>query len=132
MKELLKIQAIENTNFGGSTVRSNGEWYYNENENEEVWLDSSWEVKFAEYLDEENIEWIRPSYFEWIDKDETKRKYYPDFYLIEEDVYVDVKNDYLNSLEKTERKINSAQKLNNIDIKILTEEDLNKKYQIKV
>lgn len=131
-KELLRKKAIRNPKCGGSTGRSNGEWYYNKNEGEEVWLDSSWEVKFAKYLDEENIEWVRPSYFEWIDKDEVKRRYFPDFYLKQRDLYIDIKNDYLNSLEKTKRKIDNVQKLNDIDVEVLTKKDLDKKYQIKV
>jgi len=131
-RELMRKKAVQNPNCGGSTGRSNGEWYYNENEDEEIWLDSSWEVKFANHLDEESVEWIRPSYFEWIDKDEVRRKYFPDFYLKQRDLYIDVKNDYLNSLEKTKRKIESAQKLNDIDVEVLTEKNLNEKYQIKV
>jgi len=122
--KLLKIKSVKNSNCGGSTGRSNGEWYYNENENEEVWFDSSWEVKFAEYLDGKNIGWVRPSYFEWEDENNVKRKYYPDFYLLENNLYVDIKNNYLRSLEKTKRKIRKVRENNSIRLEVWSEEDL--------
>ena len=35
-------------------------WYFNRQENKKVLLESSWEVRIAELLDELNIRWIRP------------------------------------------------------------------------
>ncbi|MCK9575809.1 MAG: hypothetical protein WC979_00750 [Candidatus Pacearchaeota archaeon] len=51
----------------------------------------SWEVAYAKYLDANNIKWRRPTerfeyYFE-----NKKRHYTPDFYLIDEKKYIEIK-----------------------------------------
>lgn len=86
-----------------------------------IWFDSKWEVQVAESLDESSVEWTRPSIgFVWTD---TGRKYYPDFYLPEYNVYLDPKNDYL--IVKDSKKISEAQFRNKIKVLVLT------KYQLK-
>lgn len=54
-------------------------------------LHGSWELKYAQYLDANNIKWIRNkdsfTYF----YNEKERRYTPDFYLIDSDEYVEVK-----------------------------------------
>jgi hypothetical protein len=53
-------------------------------------MDSNWELEFAKWCDIENIKWIKPKTgfeYEW----NGKRLYYPDFYLPELDIYVEVK-----------------------------------------
>lgn len=75
-----------------------------------VYLDSSWEIKVAEYLDSRNINWIRPNPIPY-DLNGRSRKYYPDFYLPEYDLYLDPKNPYRMSkdkekLEQVAKKIN--------------------------
>lgn len=55
-------------------------------------LGSSWEKKIAVFLDDNNIEWIRPSSLEYTDLNGKSRKYFPDFYLTEYDIYLDPKN----------------------------------------
>jgi hypothetical protein len=69
-----------------------------------VLLDSSWELALAIRLDELNIKWIRPERIMWIDKNNLKRSYYPDFYLNDYDMYLDPKNPaaYQNQIEKIE------------------------------
>lgn len=51
-----------------------------------------WELLVAEYLDENNIKWTNiineEIYYIWEDK---KRRYFPDFYLIKYDKYIEVK-----------------------------------------
>lgn len=56
-----------------------------------VFLDSSWELAFAKYLDANNINWKRnTTRFDY--NFENKKHYYvPDFYLIETDEYIEVK-----------------------------------------
>ena len=55
------------------------------------WMHSSWELEFAKWLDSRNIQWTKKvRYFEYMWKD-TPRKYFPDFFLSEYDVYVEVK-----------------------------------------
>lgn len=54
-------------------------------------LDSSWELIVAKYLDSLNIKWIRNKNsfnYEW---DNKIHKYFPDFYLVDYDYYIEVK-----------------------------------------
>ena len=64
-----------------------------------VVLESSWELELAIFLDDNNIKWIRPEPIKWNDgvKD---RLYYPDFYLTEQDIYLDPKNPYCMEKDK--------------------------------
>lgn len=57
----------------------------------DIILDSQWEVDFAIWLDQNGIIWERPNKgFEYVYEDK-KHIYYPDFYLPQLDVYVEVK-----------------------------------------
>ena len=87
-----------------------------------VTLDSSYELILAEDLDRNGIIWIRPKSLVWLDGSQ-KRRYIPDFYLPEFDVYLDPKNDYL--IKKDQRKIDAVVKFNNVKIFILTKNELN-------
>jgi YHS domain-containing protein len=98
----LKELAIDNPNCGGET----GYRHYQYNG---VWMDSSWEVDLAKWMDEENIKWDRSRkrhMFWWTDDRGIKRRYYPDFYLPTLDVYADPKNKY--------KCVQDAKKLENV------------------
>ena len=72
-------------------------------------LDSKWEETFAIWLDENNITWERPTSgfeYEW----NGIRIYYPDFYLPELDLYIEVKG-YVR-----ERDIAKWSSLNNLRV----------------
>ncbi len=90
-----------------------------------VYLQSSYEIRCSEILDELKIRWIRPKYFEYTLEGKTK-KYYPDFYLVDSDVYLDPKNDYLIKMHSD--KIDAVRRDHNILLFIVTEENLNKDY----
>ena len=87
-----------------------------------VTLDSSYELILAKDLDMNGIIWVRPKSLIWMDGLQ-KRRYIPDFYLPEFDVYLDPKNDYL--IKKDQRKIDEAMKFNNVKIFVLTKNELN-------
>lgn len=54
-------------------------------------LDGSWELLVAQYLDFNNIKWERPNKgFEYIWNND-KHTYYPDFYLTDYNMYIEVK-----------------------------------------
>lgn len=54
-------------------------------------LHGTWELKYAQYLDKNNIKWIRcKEQFDYF-YDGKNRKYTPDFYLIESDEYIEIK-----------------------------------------
>ena len=55
-----------------------------------IMLDGSWEVLFAKWCDDNKIQWSRPSNgfeYEW----NGKRIYYPDFFLPEYNIYIEIK-----------------------------------------
>ena len=89
-------------------------------------LESSYEVRVAEILDELSIEWIKVRKgFIWNDNGKIRR-YIPDFYLPTFDLYLDPKNDYL--IIKDRAKIESAMHLNNIRVIVLNTSNINKDY----
>jgi hypothetical protein len=67
--------------------RYHGGWYNG------IWMDSSWELKFAKRLDELNISWKKDTsiYFKYLDKANKTRKYYPDFYIPCKNLYIEIK-----------------------------------------
>lgn len=94
----------------------------NDSFGKEVVLQSTYELKCSEILNELNIKWIRPKHLKYADN----KKYFADFYLTEYNVYLDPKNDYKAKLDK--EKIESAIKQNKVSIYILSEDMLNKEY----
>lgn len=68
-----------------------------------IWLDSSWELALAKRLDELEIKWIRPEPISWFDDENIKHNYFPDFYLVDYDIFLDPKNP--EARKKQRRKI---------------------------
>jgi len=89
-------------------------------------LESSYEVRVAEILDELNIEWIKVRKGYVWDDNGTRRRYIPDFYLPKQNIFLDPKNDYL--IKKDQRKIKSAEQLNNIKVIVLSNDVINKEF----
>jgi len=88
-----------------------------------VFLESSWEGILAEDLDKNNIQWIRPkNNFKWKDKDGKVKRYYPDFYIPNLDLYIDPKNPYLAGLDKY--KIDYVIKKYNLNLLIISDPKL--------
>ena len=58
-------------------------------------LGSSYELEVAKSLDENGVKWDTCSRISYIDPFGKKRTYTPDIYLIDYDVYLDPKNDFL-------------------------------------
>ena len=63
-------------------------------------FDSSWEIKLAQLLDENNIVWEKPKPLLWIDRNNKKHHYFADFYLPNYNVYLDPKNNYCFKVQK--------------------------------
>ena len=88
-------------------------------------LHGTWELKFAQYLDLNNIKWIRPrekfTYF----YDNKERYYTPDFYLIDLDIYIEIKG---FKTKKDEAKWTQFPK----KLKILFKDDLIKEYKLVI
>ncbi|MFA6779772.1 MAG: NUMOD3 domain-containing DNA-binding protein, partial [Paludibacteraceae bacterium] len=79
----------KNSNFYGKIYHSHGAWYICK-DSSEVWMRSSWEIKFAQYLDINDIEWFyEPKAFpiKYKNKNGT---YTPDFFLLKENKFIEI------------------------------------------
>ena len=85
------VRRGKDSNFYGKPPKhGRGSWYECK-DGSKVWMRSSWEVRFAKYLDDNNIDWlyeIKKFPIHYLDKDGT---YTPDFYLIKENKYIEIK-----------------------------------------
>lgn len=91
-----------------------------------ILLESSWELKLALDLDANNIEYVQPKPFIWIDDENQTRRYYPDFYLPQHDIYLDPKNPYLQKLDA--RKFELVRIQHNIKLYMLNQNQLSWSY----
>ena len=98
--------------------------FFEKNDGTTVYLQSSYEIEFATILEELGIEWSRPDPFIWLDENNEEHRYYPDFKV--GNVYIDTKNDYLAVYDLP--KINTVREQNNIDLRIVTKEMINKEF----
>ena len=88
-----------------------------------IWMDSTWEIELANRLNSLSINWERDTgkhRLTYTDVNGEERKYYPDFYLPDYDVYVEVKG-YWTS--ETKQKMNSVIERNE-QVKIIILESL--------
>ena len=108
--------------FGGHT--SKRKLYFKKNNGEVVYLQSSYEIEFATILEDLRVDWERPNPLQWIDKEGKDHRYYPDFKV--GSLYLDTKNDYLARIDA--KKIELVKEQNNIDLRIVTKEQINKKW----
>lgn len=108
-RKLLSKLSRENPNVGGETN-------FYKYSYKGITMDSSWEVRLAQYLDEKNVKWIRSRSicFKWIDLQGDERRYYPDFYLPEHKFYLDPK--YQKKLEDDRDKLNRVVTRNQINL----------------
>lgn len=92
-------------------------------------LDSSYELVVAKDLDKNNIRWERPNRIKYVFNG-SDHYYTPDFYLIDYDVYLDPKNDFLieninpGTGIKDVDKIKLVEEQNNIKVIILNKSQL--------
>jgi len=89
-------------------------------------LESSYEIQFAKILDSLNIKWIRPKPLPWTDKENKVHNYYPDFYLLDYQIYFDPKNDYL--IKKDADKISRVIKQNKVKLHVVNHSQLNESF----
>ena len=80
-------------------------------------LESSYELELAIDLDTNQINWLRPQPLLYRDDKNQQRRYYPDFYLPEYQLYLDPKNSYCQKLDK--RKLELVEQQNGIKLLVL-------------
>lgn len=120
-EEKIRLSEIAKMNkFGGHTSKK--AIYYKCIDGSKVYLHSSYEVRVAESLDKSNIRWTRPEPLWWVDADNIKHRYYPDFYLVDYNIFLDPKNSYLRVKDRD--KIDRVAIQNNVIVLILDEEHL--------
>jgi hypothetical protein len=112
----LRSEIAKKINFGGNRNSYAHGWYESKIAGK-VYLESSYEYKVAKELDKNNIIWERPNFLKWDNK-----RYFPDFYLKEFNIYLDPKNDYL--ISKDFEKIKKVEEQNNVTILILNKNEL--------
>ncbi len=110
--------------FGGyrENAGRSKKFYYNDSFGKKVCLQSTYELKCAEILDDLDIKWIRPTYIKY----NGNKKYFPDFYLVDYNIYLDPKNNFL--AKKDHEKISCVCDQNNVKVLILTEDNLTKEF----
>lgn len=118
--EKIRIYALENNNENHISYMKS--FKYQQKDGKTILLQSTYELSVAQDLDKNNINWFRPLPLQYFDISGIKRKYYPDFYLPDFDVYLDPKNDYL--IKKDKFKIESVIKYNNVKVFVLNKDIL--------
>jgi len=80
-------------------------------------MDSSWEIIFAKRLDELNIKWNRGNFkFPYINEKNELRNYYPDFYLPDRDLFIEIKGYWTSQIR---HKMDGALAMSKFQLKIL-------------
>lgn len=113
--------------FGGykpNSGRGIGNWIKNIS-GDNIYLQSSYETNLAIILNKCEILWLRPKPFAYF-MNEKPRQYFPDFYIPKYDLYIDTKNKFL--IQKDAKKIQSVKSENNINLIVLSKEQINCDY----
>jgi hypothetical protein len=110
--------------FGGyrENAGRSKKFYCKDSFGKEVCLQSTYELRCAEILNDLKINWIRPSHIKYNEN----KKYFPDFYLVDYNIYLDPKNNFL--AKKDQEKISCVCDQNNVKVFILTEDKLNREH----
>lgn len=87
----------------------------------ETTLQSTYELKCFQILEELKISWNRPKALKY-----DGRNYFADFYLTDYNVYLDPKNNYKARIDAD--KINKVRQQNNVKLYVLLEEQLTKDF----
>jgi hypothetical protein len=91
--------------------------------NEVFTAESSYEVRLSTILNELDIYWVRPSFMWYVDDKLQKRRYYPDFFLPQFNVYLDPKNEYL--IKTDIQKIIKVSDQNKLNIVVIGDRHIN-------
>jgi hypothetical protein len=83
----------------------------------EVCLQSTFELKCSQILNDLGIQWIRPLALKY-----DSRNYFADFYLTDYDLYLDPKNSYKAKLDAD--KIEKVKEQNNVKVIVILEHEL--------
>lgn len=103
----------KNGNYGKSAAHGKGAWYKG------IWMRSTWEIKFAKWLDDKNLTWkYEPKRFELED-----RTYAPDFYVGKWNSYIEIKGWFHERHKETVRQFKNNYP--SIKLIVLQQKELN-------
>lgn len=106
----------KNPNFGKGCHSKN--YHYKGGYYKGIWMRSSWEIKYAKYLDKNKIKWK----YEYKAFDLGESTYTPDFYLPKTDEYIEIKGWWRN---EAKRKLKIFKKIySKIKITVLNKKQL--------
>jgi len=115
-------QAWKDGKFDGVKV-GRCKWYTINTKGGLIKVQGKWELMYALYLIDNGIRFYsHRGRISYIDGDGNSRSYYPDFYLVDEDKYVDIKADYFWELQK--EKFQYIKEQNECQVEILLKKDL--------
>lgn len=91
-----------------------------------IWMRSSWEVRYAEYLDKKKIKWLYESKVFYVGESKkwNGETYCPDFFLSKTKEYVEVKGPWLFGAKEKLKKFKKLYP--RVTLKILEKDQLNK------
>lgn len=109
-------EKISKKMFGGNNGLIKTKYYeiYSKYQNKIIKVQGTWELKFAEYLNKKNINWVRSRNINLrykLNKKDYLHIYYPDFYLPDTNEYIEIKGYFWKSKDN---KINDKRKMNKI------------------
>jgi hypothetical protein len=93
--------------------------------NQQIKVHGNWEFSYAKYLNDNNIIWTNRKYLDYHDKIGKMHVYYPDFYLIDKNEYIEIKGKWKIIGKDSQEKMDYVRNSNpNEKIIILRYEDL--------
>lgn len=101
-RQKLELCAKQGTNLCGKGKRGYYKGYY---------CQSSWELAYVIYQIEHNVNFKRNTEGFSYKLDGVQRSYFPDFYLVDDDVYVEIKGYYDNKTQEKEKQFPQNKKL---------------------
>jgi hypothetical protein len=122
--QIKNVKRGEQSNFYGKKQKhGKGSWFTSKS-GKIYWMRSTWEVRYATYLDNNNIKWEYESHTFELGCFQHKSTYTPDFYIISQNKFVEIKGWWRDDAkEKYDCFVNSYPELT---IELLLKEDLKK------
>jgi len=120
-----KVSGKNSYRYGKPPAHGKGEWYIRKDKTK-IWMRSSYEIKFAKWLDRKNLTWqYEPKRFYLKD-----RTYAPDFYVKEWNKWIEIKGWFHKRHQET---IRQFKELNpKLAIEVLTKDILISKYNLNI
>lgn len=126
-KETKEKQSIANNGRNNGYVKTKYYEVFCPYENKNIKIQGTWELKYANYLNEQNINWTKSKYINLkykLFENDYWHTYYPDFFLVDTQEYVEIKGYWWKSNDgrvDDKRKMKMVKKFNpDKTIKIIT------------